>query len=121
MNYVLRLTYFPVRARGEPILLLLADSGISYKLEEISTATWLQLKRTHQISNDQFPYSMVPVLHAKCKSEIGGEKEVVLGETSAILSFLDDVLAPPGDTVGPHFSRLVKYPDGRSRWAEALK
>ncbi|KAG6337343.1 hypothetical protein ID866_1768 [Astraeus odoratus] len=93
VNYDLQLVYFPVRARGEPILLLLADAGVPFTLKNIPTGTWMDLKRAHQLTSDEFPYSAVPVLHAKDKD---GKKDLVLGETSAILSFLEEILAAPG-------------------------
>ncbi|KAI6047562.1 hypothetical protein EDC04DRAFT_3135337 [Pisolithus marmoratus] len=65
MDQDLHLVYFPVRARGEPVLLLLVDSGVPFNLEEIPLATWGQWKKTRQITNDKFPYSAVPVLRVR--------------------------------------------------------
>ncbi|KAL4071012.1 hypothetical protein J3A83DRAFT_3344756 [Scleroderma citrinum] len=90
-DYDFRLIYFPVRARLEPILLRIVDAGVPFQLEEIPLAAWSQWKKTHQIARDKFPFSGVPILRAKY-----GGKELVLGETSAILTFLDETLAPAG-------------------------
>ncbi|KAI6007336.1 hypothetical protein EDD15DRAFT_48471 [Pisolithus albus] len=96
MDHDLRLVYFPVRARGEPVLLLLVDSGVPFELEEIPLVTWEQWKKTRQITNDMFPYSALPVLHARHTMTEHGPKEFVLGETSAILTYLDETLDPAG-------------------------
>lgn len=93
MDYDFHLDYFPVRGRIEPILLRLADSGVPFHLEEIRAATWMQWKKLHQITPDNFPFSGVPVLRTKDRSTRDGGKELVLGEVSAILTFLDEVLA----------------------------
>lgn len=93
MDYDFHLVYFPVRGRIEPILLRLTDSGVPFRLEEIPTATWMQWKKLHQITPDNFPFSGVPVLRTKDRSTGDGRKELVLGEVSAILTFLDEVLA----------------------------
>lgn len=45
----------------------------------------------HQITRDNFPFSAVPVLRVKDRSAKDG-KELVLGEVSAILTLLDEVL-----------------------------
>ncbi|KAI6031757.1 hypothetical protein BKA83DRAFT_91353, partial [Pisolithus microcarpus] len=90
--------YFPVRARGEPVLLLLVDSGVPFELEEIPLVTWKQWKKTRQITNDKFPYSALPVLHARHTVTGNRPKEFVLAETSAILTYLDETLDPSGTT-----------------------
>ncbi|XP_063814617.1 glutathione S-transferase P 1-like [Pseudophryne corroboree] len=44
------LTYFPIRGRGEPIRLLLADNGVSWKDDEVQMQDWqagkVELKKT---------------------------------------------------------------------------
>ncbi|KAI6118515.1 hypothetical protein EDD16DRAFT_1585461 [Pisolithus croceorrhizus] len=99
MDHDLRLVYFPVRARGEPVLLLLVDSGIPFDLEEVPLVTWEQWKKTRQITNDKFPYSALPVLHARHKVTPDEPKTFVFAETSAILTYLDETLDPAGTTV----------------------
>ncbi|KIJ68355.1 hypothetical protein HYDPIDRAFT_106543 [Hydnomerulius pinastri MD-312] len=93
-NYNLHLTYLTVRARGEPVLLFLVDSGLPFTLEEISPTTWGQLRKT--VTNDDYPYSALPVLRVREKSAKDGSKDFVLAETSAILAFLEEFLAPKG-------------------------
>lgn len=99
MDHDFRLVYFPVRARGEPVLLLLVDSGVPFELEEIPLVTWEQWKKTRQITNDKFPYSALPVLHARHTVTGNRPKEFVLAETSAILTYLDETLDPSGTTL----------------------
>ncbi|KAI6102871.1 hypothetical protein F5141DRAFT_235189 [Pisolithus sp. B1] len=99
MDHDLRLVYFPVRARGEPVLLLLVDSGVPFDLEEIPLVTWAQWKKTRQITNDKFPYSALPVLHARHKVTPNEPKAFVFAETSAVLTYLDETLDPAGTTL----------------------
>lgn len=94
----LRLTYFTLRGRGEPVLLLLVDSGIPFTLEEILPKSWAQWKKSGGVARDVYPYSALPVLRVRDKSLPG--KDFVLAETSAILSFLEEFLAPRGTPVG---------------------
>ncbi|KAI6132756.1 hypothetical protein EDD16DRAFT_6650 [Pisolithus croceorrhizus] len=98
MDHDLRLVYFPLRGRGEPILLLLVDSGVPFDLEEIPLVTWKQWKKTRQITNDKFPYSALPVLHASHRVMANEPKTFVFAETSAILTYLDEILDPTGTT-----------------------
>lgn len=98
-SHELHLTYLTVRARGEPVLLLLVDSGIPFTLEEIAPETWVQWRTSGRVSRDLYPYSALPVLRVRDKSVAGGN-EFVLAETSAILSFLEEYLAPQGAPVG---------------------
>jgi hypothetical protein len=94
----IRITYLPVRARCEPVLLILADSGTQFEYEEIPITRWGEMKKTGQVTPKTFPYSGLPVLHVTDKtSESGGE--FLLGETPAILSYLEEILAPPGAMV----------------------
>jgi glutathione S-transferase len=96
--YTIHVTYFPSRARCEPVLLLLADSGIRFEYEEIPFTKWVEMKKTGQVTPATFPYSSVPVLRITDKtSEKPGE--FVLGETPAILSYLEEILTPPGALV----------------------
>lgn len=97
-SHELHLTYFTLRARGEPVLLLLVDSGITFTLEEVSPETWVQWRRSGKVTRDDYPYSALPVLRVRDKSALG--KDFVLAETSAILSFLEEFLAPRGTPVG---------------------
>ncbi|KAG1755194.1 uncharacterized protein EDB91DRAFT_279001 [Suillus paluster] len=69
----IHITYFPVRARCEPVLLILADSGTQFEYEEIPLMKWGEMKKTGS--------------------------EFLLGETTAILSYLEEILAPPGATL----------------------
>lgn len=94
---MLHLTYLTLRARGEPVLLLLADSGVAFTLEQVSPETWVQWRRTGRVTGDVYPYSALPVLRVRDKSVPG--KDFVLAETSAILSFLEEFLAPQGTPV----------------------
>ncbi|KAG8219880.1 hypothetical protein J3R82DRAFT_859 [Butyriboletus roseoflavus] len=93
-SHELHLTYLTVRARGEPVLLLLADSGIPFTLEEVAPETWGRWKTSGNITRDLYPYSALPVLRVRDKS--AGGNEFVLAETSAILTFLEEFLAPRG-------------------------
>ncbi|OAX42407.1 hypothetical protein K503DRAFT_363772 [Rhizopogon vinicolor AM-OR11-026] len=98
-TYSIRLTSFPSRARCEPVLLILADSGIQFEYEEIPLTKWREMKKTGQVTPATFPYSGMPVLRVTDKtSEKRGE--FLLGETSVILSYLEEILAVPGTTVG---------------------
>lgn len=97
-SHELHLTYFPVRGRGEPVLLLLADSGTPFALEEVPPETWVRLKTSGKITRDFYPYSAMPVLRVRDKS--ARKNDFVLAETSAILAFLEEFLAPRGTPVG---------------------
>ncbi|KAH7911957.1 hypothetical protein BJ138DRAFT_1149498 [Hygrophoropsis aurantiaca] len=88
----LHLQYFAVRGRCEPVLILLADSGVPFTYEEISISTWIGWKTDGKITPDQLPYAGLPVLRVKASNE--SDKDFVLGETSAILTFLEEYLAP---------------------------
>lgn len=99
MDHGFHLVYFPVRARGEPILLLLVDSGVPFNLEEIPVVTWERWKKARQITSDKFPYSAVPVLRVRHEVVQNGQQEFVLAETSTILTYLNEALAPAGTTL----------------------
>ncbi|KIO08198.1 hypothetical protein M404DRAFT_340113 [Pisolithus tinctorius Marx 270] len=99
MDQGLHLAYFPFRGRGEPILLLLVDSGVPFNLEEIPVVTWEQWKKTREITSDKFPYSALPVLRVRHEVVQNGPKEFVLAETSTILTYLNETLAPAGTTL----------------------
>ncbi|KAG1826031.1 uncharacterized protein BJ212DRAFT_1317633 [Suillus subaureus] len=92
------ITYFPARARCEPVLLILADSGIQFEYEEVPLAKWRGMKKTGQVTPAMFPYGGVPVLRVTDKSS-EPRSEFLLGETSAILSYLEEILTPLGTTL----------------------
>jgi len=71
-NSVYKLTYFNVRARGEPIRFIFAVAGVPYEDRRIEKADWPALKQT-------FPWGKIPVL------EVDGES---LAESTAICRFL---------------------------------
>lgn len=96
-SHELHLTYLTVRARGEPVLLLLVDSGIPFTLEEVAPETWGRWRTSGKVTRDVYPYSALPVLRVRDKS---AGNEFVLAETSAIMTFLEEVLAPRGTPVG---------------------
>ena len=94
----MRITYLPMRARCEPVLLILADSGMQFEYEEIPVTKWVGMRKTGQVKPTTFPYSALPILRVTGNtSDDGGE--FLLGETSAILSYLEETLAPPGAMV----------------------
>jgi hypothetical protein len=110
--YTIHVTYFPARARCEPVLLLLADSGIRFEYEEIPVTKWGEMKKTGQVTPATFPYSGVPVLRVTDKtSEKPGE--FVLGETPAILSYLEEILTPPGALVSLMYESTTPALKGR--------
>jgi len=80
------------------VLLILADSGTQFEYEEIPLVKWGEMKKTGQIIPSMFPYSVVPVLRVTEKTS-EKQNEFLLGETSAILSYLEEILAPPGGMV----------------------
>lgn len=94
-SYHIHITYFPIRARCEPVLLLLADSGIQFGYEEIPLVKWGRMKKTGKVTPAMFPSGGVPVLRVTDKSS-EQRSEFLLGETSAILSYLEEILAPRG-------------------------
>ncbi|KAG2118434.1 hypothetical protein DEU56DRAFT_837925 [Suillus clintonianus] len=97
-TYHIHITYFPMRARCEPVLYILADSGAQFEYEEIPLMKWGEMKKTGQVTPAIFPYSGVPVLRVTDESS-EQRSEFLLGETSAILSYLEEILAPPGATL----------------------
>lgn len=97
-SHELHLTYLTLRARGEPVLLLLVDSGIPFTLEEVTRETWVRWRTSGKVTRDDYPYSALPVLRVRDKS--AGGNDFVLAETSAILSFLEEYLAPQEAPVG---------------------
>jgi glutathione S-transferase len=80
------------------VLLLLADSGIQFEYEEIPLVKWGRMKKTGKVTPAMFPSGGVPVLRVTDKSS-EQRSEFLLGETSAILSYLEEILAPPGAMV----------------------
>jgi len=105
-SHEIQLTYFAIRARGEPVLLLLADSGIPFILDEVSAETWSQWRTSGKVTHDLYPYSAMPVLRVRDKS--AGGNEFVLAETSAILTFLEEFLAPQGASLLSDMSLEVR-------------
>ncbi|KAG1757480.1 hypothetical protein EDB19DRAFT_1657640 [Suillus lakei] len=94
----IHITYFPVRARCEPVLFMLADSGTQFEYEEIPLVKWGEMKKTGQVTPAMYPFAGVPVLRVIDKSS-EQRSDFLLGETSAILSYLEEILAPPGATL----------------------
>ena len=115
-SYELHLTYLTARARGEPVLLLLVDSGIPFTLEEVPPETWGRWRTSGKVTRDLYPYSALPVLRVRDKS--GRGDDFVLAETSAILEFLEEFLAPQGTPVGDGDSIDTR---GRLTWRQLLK
>jgi hypothetical protein len=89
----LQVTYMPVRGRCEPIFLMLADSGVKFAKDIIDLDEWTKMKRAGMVGPSRFPYSGLPVLRVP-KSK--GQDGFVLGETTAILAFLDEYLQQGG-------------------------
>jgi hypothetical protein len=85
----LHVTYMPVRGRCEPIFLMLVDSGVKFAKEFIHLDKWIEMRGSKRVGPPRFPYSGLPVLRVG-KSE--GQEGFVLGETTAILAFLDEYL-----------------------------
>ncbi|KAG2121000.1 uncharacterized protein F5147DRAFT_14971 [Suillus discolor] len=97
-TYHIHITYFPVRARCEPVLLILADSGTQFEYEEVPRVKWVEMKKAGQVTPAMFPYGGVPILRVTDKSS-KQRSEFLLGETSAILSYLEEILTLPGTTL----------------------
>jgi len=97
-TYHIHITYFPVRARCEPVLLILADSGTQFEYEEVPLVKWAEMKKAGQVTPAMFPYGGVPILRVTDKSS-KQRSEFLLGETSAILSYLEEILTLPGTTL----------------------
>jgi hypothetical protein len=90
----IQLTYMPVRGRCEPVFLLLVDSGVKFTNVTIGPDKWMEMKRPELsvVGPPQFPYSALPVLKVIKPEGEGGTNEFILGETTAILTFLDEYL-----------------------------
>ncbi|KAG1885818.1 hypothetical protein F4604DRAFT_1728302 [Suillus subluteus] len=97
-TYHIHITYFPSRGRCESVLLILADSGMQFEYKEVPLVKWVEMKKTGQVTPAMFPYGVVPVLRVTDKSS-EQRSEFLLGETSAILSYLEEILTPPGATL----------------------
>jgi glutathione S-transferase len=80
------------------VLLILADSGTHFEYEEVPLVKWGEMKKTGQVTPATFPYGGVPVLRVTDKSS-EQRSEFLLGETPAILSYLEEILSPPGATL----------------------
>jgi hypothetical protein len=80
------------------MLLLLADSGQPFTLEEYTVPAWTEMKKSGQVTPSYFPCSTVPVLRV---SKFGQDcdDDLYLGESPVIISFLEEYLAPKGVTV----------------------
>ncbi|KAH7883667.1 hypothetical protein F5I97DRAFT_1567967 [Phlebopus sp. FC_14] len=98
MNSHLHLTYFFSRGRREPMILLLADSGHPFTLEEFTLTSWNEMKNSGQVTPDRFPSSTLPTLRV---SNIGGDSkgDLFLAESIVIISFLEEFLAPQGKLI----------------------
>lgn len=79
-------------------MLILADSGIQFEYEEVPLVKWVEMKKTGQVTPAMFPFGGVPVLRVTDKSS-EQRSEFLLGETSAILSYLEEIVTPPGATL----------------------
>ncbi|KIJ21669.1 hypothetical protein PAXINDRAFT_165097 [Paxillus involutus ATCC 200175] len=79
------------------MLLLLADSGQPFTLEEYTVPAWTEMKKSGQVTPSYFPCSTVPVLRV---SKFGQDcdDDLYLGESPVIISFLEEYLAPKGVT-----------------------
>ncbi|KDQ20319.1 hypothetical protein BOTBODRAFT_170305 [Botryobasidium botryosum FD-172 SS1] len=88
---MLKLTYFNVRGRCFPLLLLLVDSGAAFDYEEVTTTDWIDMKRSDIIAPPEYPFLGLPTL----EYELDGMREI-LGETGAIGKFLEGRLRPEG-------------------------
>ncbi|KAF9229381.1 hypothetical protein BS17DRAFT_771383 [Gyrodon lividus] len=80
------------------MLLLLADSGQPFTLEEYTFSAWVDMKKSGQVTPSYFPCSTVPVLRVSSFSP-DCEDDLYLGESPAIISFLEEYLAPKGATI----------------------
>jgi len=89
------LAYFPVRGRCEPVFLMLLDAKLVFTTRVVSLKEWTDWRGNGNTSPPGYPSSSLPVLsftHAK-----SGEA-ITLGETNAILLYLDQLLRSPGLT-----------------------
>jgi hypothetical protein len=84
--------YFAVRGRCEPVLLCLADSRISYRLQTVELADWVQWKKSGAVDPPDYPTSSLPILSFTTPD--GGDSRHILGETNAILFLLDRLARP---------------------------
>jgi len=82
----LKLTYFHVRGRCFPILLVLVDSGADFKYEEVTFPQWIDLKKSGAVAPPAYPFLQLPVL----EYELDGGEKGTLGETGTILMFLEE-------------------------------
>ncbi len=92
------ITYFNVRGRCEPILLVLEDAGVPYTLREVTLEEWRHRKAQGDTGPRRFPYGALPVLSITGPN---GDTDFV-GETCAILRFLDKALQTGGAKVNIH-------------------
>ncbi|XP_053548317.1 glutathione S-transferase P 1 [Bombina bombina] len=74
-SYVL--SYFPVRGRAEPIRLLLADQGISWKEDEVQIADWFSGKE--ELKKKQAVFGQLPKLQ---------DQDFALYQSNSILRYL---------------------------------
>ncbi|KAK4051666.1 hypothetical protein OIO90_004616 [Microbotryomycetes sp. JL221] len=91
--------------RAEPILLMLVDSGTPFEQEVITRADWLVQQELEERHPSRYPFGQLPTLTFGHGAR--GGNDTVLGETSAILHFLSEKLAPIGAVKSP--------PDARAR------
>jgi len=68
---------------------MLVDSGAKFTKEVITLDEWLKMRRLRKLGPPRFPYSGLPVMRV---AESEGKEGFVLGETTAILEFLDEYL-----------------------------
>ncbi|KAF8078535.1 hypothetical protein FPV67DRAFT_60839 [Lyophyllum atratum] len=84
-----RVTYFPVRGSCEPVFLMLVDAGVTYGWHTVmSLEEWRVIRRTPDF--DQYPHRGLPVLEVR----ESGRQDLILGETEAILEYLEEKLHP---------------------------
>lgn len=89
----IQLTYMPVRGRCEPVFLLLVDFGVEFTNVTIGPDEWMEMKRSELgVGPPQFPYTALPVLRVSKPEGDGNTSDLVLGETTAILTFFDEYL-----------------------------
>jgi glutathione S-transferase len=86
---MIKLTYFPARARVEPARLMLELVGVPYEIEAISVETWAgpDGKEHHQQCT---PFGQLPILH---------DGDLTICQSRAIHRYLARKLGLYGDTI----------------------
>lgn len=76
-----------------PIFLILVDSKVKFTKEVTTLGEWPKMRAQGILGPPRFPCSGLPVLRVESE----GQKGFVLGETTAILAFLDECLQQAGN------------------------